>query len=144
MTQRLALLSAACLAVFPGGAPGLSAQEALKGPGETGPAETGPAEKGPGGETICAPRARLLARLEHGRDFAAQGQGLRDSEAMIEIRADVDGNWLLLQNYADGLSCLLAMGEAWDGAGPTAPRAGGVGRALPPDAVPPAKKTDPA
>lgn len=139
MTQRLALLSAACLTVFPGGAPGLSAQEALKGPGETGRVQ-----KGPGGETICAPRARLLARLEHGRDFATQGQGLRDTEAMIEIRADADGNWLLLQNFADGLSCLVAMGEAWDGARPTAPRAGGVGRALPPDAVPPAGKTDPA
>ncbi|WP_283178424.1 hypothetical protein [Gemmobacter sp. 24YEA27] len=69
---------------------------------------------------------------------------MRDSEAMIEIRADADGNWLLLQNYADGLSCLLAMGEAWDGARPTAPRAGMGEGALSPDAVPPAEKTDPA
>ncbi len=73
-----------------------------------------PLVPGPAGETICAPRAKLLARLEHGRAFTAQGQGLRDAEAMMEVRADPDGNWLLLQSYADGLSCLIAMGEAWE------------------------------
>ena len=77
-------------------------------------------QRGPGGETICAPRAKLLARLEHGRDFSGQGQGLRDAEAMIELRADPEGNWLLLQNYADGLTCLMAMGEAWESAAPPA------------------------
>ncbi|WP_112308792.1 hypothetical protein [Pseudogemmobacter bohemicus] len=110
-----------------------------------------PLQKGPGDETICAPRAKLLARLEHGRDFIAQGQGLRDAEAMMEVRADPDGNWLLLQNYADGLSCLVAMGEAWEGAAPVAapetaraPLASGGEDATMPGAEPPAGGMDPA
>lgn len=127
MTQRIVLLSACLAANVAAGMP-LAAQEALA--------------KGPGGEAICAPRAKLLARLEHGRDFAAQGQGLRDAEAMIEIRADTDGNWLLIQNYADGLSCLLAMGEAWEGASPSASQL--AEQEKPPAALPPVGKTDPA
>ncbi|MCL4068691.1 hypothetical protein M3484_19170 [Pseudomonas sp. GX19020] len=135
MTQRIVLLSVCLAANVAAGMP-LAAQEALAKDPAKGQA------KGPGGETICGPRAKLLARLEHGRDFTAQGQGLRDAEAMIEIRADRDGNWLLLQNYADGLSCLLAMCEAWEGARPSASQL--AGQEKPPAALPPVGKTDPA
>lgn len=48
-------------------------------------------------------------------DFAAQkvSTGLRGPEAIVEVWAAEGGDWTLVQTYADGTSCILAMGEHW-------------------------------
>jgi hypothetical protein len=62
-------------------------------------------------EVICVPRAELLARMR-GADVA--GAGLRDTEAVLEVWTKPSGDWTLVQSYANGNACILAMGEAWE------------------------------
>ena len=62
-------------------------------------------------EVLCAPRAELMVRL-HGAALA--GSGLRDADAVVEVWAPPSGDWALVQSYANGQACILAMGEAWE------------------------------
>jgi hypothetical protein len=62
-------------------------------------------------EMICAPRAEIVARLR-GAEVAAAG--LRDDEAVLEVWTRASGDWTLVQSYANGTACILAMGEAWE------------------------------
>jgi hypothetical protein len=69
-------------------------------------------------EVLCEPRARLEARLERQFRAALTGTGLRDAEAVMEIWTDPQGRWTLVQRYANGQSCILAMGADWVDVGP--------------------------
>jgi hypothetical protein len=62
-------------------------------------------------EVICAPRAEIVTRLQ---GAVLTGSGLRDSEAVLEVWAKPSGDWVLVQSYANGTACILAMGEAWE------------------------------
>jgi hypothetical protein len=62
-------------------------------------------------EMICAPRAEILARLK-GAEIT--GAGLRDTDAVLEVWTKASGDWTLVQSYANGTACILAMGEAWE------------------------------
>jgi hypothetical protein len=78
----------------------------------------GPAlAEGPIAEVICLPRAELLVRME---GATVAGAGLRDTEAVLEVWTRASGDWTLVQSYADGMACILAMGEAWEALTPPA------------------------
>lgn len=62
-------------------------------------------------EVICAPRAELLDRLSGAE---VSGSGLRDAETVLEVWTRPSGDWTLVQSYANGTACILAMGEAWE------------------------------
>jgi hypothetical protein len=62
-------------------------------------------------EMICAPRAEILARLGQA---SVAGTGLRDTDAVLEVWTKASGDWTLVQSYANGTACILAMGEAWE------------------------------
>ncbi len=66
-------------------------------------------------EVICLPRTELLARM---RGAEVAGAGLRDGEAMLEVWTNASGDWTLVQSYATGTACILAMGEAWEATTP--------------------------
>ena len=66
-------------------------------------------------EVICAPRAEILSRLAGAK---VVGTGLRDAEAVLEVWTKASGAWTLVQSYANGTACILAMGEAWEGVPP--------------------------
>jgi hypothetical protein len=65
-------------------------------------------------EVVCAPRAEMVNRLtrSYGANMAASG--IRDIEAVMEVWTAPSGQWTLVQTYADGRSCILAMGADWD------------------------------
>jgi hypothetical protein len=67
--------------------------------------------QGPIAEMICVPREELLARMQ-GAEIA--GVGLRYEDAVMEVWAEPSGDWTLVQSYANGTACILAMGEAWE------------------------------
>ncbi len=69
----------------------------------------------PVAEVICAPRPEILARLT---GSTVAGTGLRDAEAVLEVWTRPSGDWTLVQSYANGTACILAMGEAWQPAPP--------------------------
>ena len=51
-------------------------------------------------------------------DLRAPGAGLRDTEAVLEVWTRDSGDWTLVQSYANGTACILAMGEAWEAVTP--------------------------
>jgi hypothetical protein len=75
------------------------------------------AAESPVAEVICVPRAELLQRLAGAN---VVGAGLRDSEAVLEVWTRPSGDWTLVQSYANGTACILAMGEAWEAVAPPA------------------------
>lgn len=72
------------------------------------------AAESPIAEVVCAPSAEMRDRLT--RDYGAtlSGQGLRDSDSVMELWSSARGDWTLVVAYASGLRCIVAMGEAWD------------------------------
>ncbi|MGQ0563497.1 MAG: hypothetical protein ACT4OK_00315 [Gemmobacter sp.] len=64
-------------------------------------------------EVICGPRADIEQRLTRQYRSGLTGTGIRDPESVVEIWADRQGRWTLVQRNANGTSCILAMGEDW-------------------------------
>ncbi|MEO0939111.1 MAG: hypothetical protein AAFY38_13235 [Pseudomonadota bacterium] len=64
----------------------------------------------------CDDSARMTQKLEQVLGATRQGIGLRDPETMVEVWATAgNGEWLIVQTYANGTSCIVAMGEHWQG-----------------------------
>lgn len=69
---------------------------------------------GPIADVICYPRAQLVERMSSQYGASVAGSGLRNMEMMMEVWTDPKGDWTLVQNYTDGRSCIVAMGEFWE------------------------------
>lgn len=66
-------------------------------------------------DVSCDDSARLLSMLTDVLGAKRQGMGLRDPETMLEVWVSPrDGDWMIVQNYANGTSCIVAMGEHWE------------------------------
>lgn len=67
-------------------------------------------------DVSCDDSDRMAATLKETLGAERRGMGLRDPDTMLEIWVtDRNGNWLLVQNYTNGTSCIVAMGEHWEG-----------------------------
>ncbi len=75
------------------------------------------AAESPIAEVICVPRTELLKRMSGAE---VSGAGLRDTETVLEVWTKASGDWTLVQSYADGTACILAMGDAWEAVLPPA------------------------
>lgn len=70
-------------------------------------------------DLVCDDTSRLQQQLQTVVGAEQQAQGLRDPEAMIEIWiVPSSGDWTIVQNYANGTSCVVAMGEHWESVQP--------------------------
>ena len=66
-------------------------------------------------DVICYDRATMLQRLEQTHGATRQGRGMRGPDALLEIWAiPTTGEWTLVQTYASGKSCIVAMGDNWE------------------------------
>ncbi len=67
-------------------------------------------------DVSCDDRARLHQTLEDRLGAERTGMGLRDPETMLEVWVNPQsGDWLIVQNYANGTACIVAMGDHWQG-----------------------------
>lgn len=65
-------------------------------------------------DLACDDTARLEDQLTSVVGAQKQAWGLRDAEAMLEIWIVPEtGDWTVVQNYANGTSCIVAMGAHW-------------------------------
>lgn len=63
----------------------------------------------------CDDSARLKQQLADGLGVIRQGSGLRGPDAVLELwMHPANGDWTLVQTYANGTSCIVAMGEHWE------------------------------
>ncbi len=66
-------------------------------------------------DVVCDDSTRLERQLTDGQGAMKLGQGIRDPEALLEIWIAPDsGDWTLVQSYANGTSCIVAMGAHWE------------------------------
>ena len=72
-------------------------------------------------DVSCDDSARMTHTLTTVLGAERQGTGLRDPETMLEVWvARKSGDWMIVQNYANGTSCIVAMGEHWEAVSPGA------------------------
>lgn len=56
-----------------------------------------------------------MATLKQTLHAERQGTGLRDPETMLEVWVTpASGDWMIVQHYASGTSCIVAMGAHWE------------------------------
>ena len=66
-------------------------------------------------DVSCDDSSRLLTTLTTVLGAERQGMGLRDPDTMLEVWVSrASGDWIIVQNYANGTSCIVAMGEHWE------------------------------
>lgn len=66
-------------------------------------------------DVSCDDSARMTETLQKSLGAERQGVGLRDPETMLEVWVTArSGDWLIVQRYANGTSCIVAMGEHWE------------------------------
>lgn len=72
-------------------------------------------------EVICAPRGEMRQTLSDRFGVQQSGLGTRDPETVMEVwTSQSSGDWTLVLTYADGKSCIVAMGENWQAMEPPA------------------------
>lgn len=63
----------------------------------------------------CAPRHQVVQRLAEGYGESRQSVGLGANNALVEVFASVaTGTWTIVVTSANGLSCLVASGQAFE------------------------------
>ncbi len=65
-------------------------------------------------QTVCGPRAEMLAHLEGRHGERPVARGLMRSGQVLEVLAGEAGGWTALLTLPDGRACLMAAGEAWE------------------------------
>lgn len=65
-------------------------------------------------DLTCDDSARIKQMLSQSMGAERQGGGLRDPDTVLEVWVSPGkGDWTIVQNYANGTSCIVAMGEYW-------------------------------
>jgi hypothetical protein len=65
-------------------------------------------------DVLCDDADRLAHQIETAHGAEKQGHGLRGPDALVEFWiSPTSGDWLLVQSYANGTACIVAMGEHW-------------------------------
>jgi len=69
----------------------------------------------PIGEVFCDERSSLIEKLKVSYGAERQGRGTRGPDALVEVWMNRStGDWTLVQSYANGNACVVAMGENWE------------------------------
>lgn len=64
---------------------------------------------------VCGPRDAIVERLQEKYGETRQSMGLQSNNGVVEIFAsDESGTWTILVTLPNGMTCLVAAGEAWD------------------------------
>ncbi|WP_152541109.1 hypothetical protein [Sulfitobacter noctilucae] len=67
-------------------------------------------------DVSCDDSERLTQTLTIVMGAKRHGIGLRDPDTTLEVWVtQTNGDWMIVQNYANGTSCIVAMGEHWEG-----------------------------
>lgn len=70
-------------------------------------------------DVSCDDSTRMTHMLTNALGAERRGMGLRDPETLLEIWVTQrNGDWIIVQNYTNGTSCIVAMGEQWEGVFP--------------------------
>ncbi|MEL6767320.1 MAG: hypothetical protein AAFP17_09075 [Pseudomonadota bacterium] len=66
------------------------------------------------GRMFCGKRDKIIADLARKYGETRRSYGLSPSQGVIEVYASESGSWTILITRRDGMSCLIAAGEAYE------------------------------
>lgn len=70
-------------------------------------------------DLTCDDSTRLSQMLSEVMGAERRALGLREPETLLEVWIDPrTADWTLVQSYANGTSCIIAMGEHWEDLSP--------------------------
>ncbi|MBS4010073.1 MAG: hypothetical protein KGZ72_04885 [Roseovarius sp.] len=73
----------------------------------------------------CAPRDRVVERLADAYGETRHSMGLGANNMVVEVFAsDTSGSWTITVTGSDGVTCLVASGQAFEATADTAPKPG--------------------
>ncbi len=73
-------------------------------------------------DVICDDRESLRDRLKMNYGAQMTGRGVRGPDSVLEVwSAPRSGDWTLVQSYANGRACIVAMGQSWEQIAPQEP-----------------------
>lgn len=65
-------------------------------------------------QAACGKRDAVIAKLGDKYGEVRRGGGLTGSTAIFEVWAsEATGTWTILKTTADGMSCVMAVGDGW-------------------------------
>lgn len=71
-------------------------------------------------DLFCDDSLLLEQKLERVMGASKMGAGMRGPDAMLEIWITPrNGDWTLVHRYANGRSCIVAIGENWENTAPS-------------------------
>ena len=65
-------------------------------------------------QTVCGERNKFLDHLSRGYSEAPAAMGLVSNGAVLEVLVSTNGTWTIIVTRPDGMSCVVAAGEAWE------------------------------
>ena len=65
-------------------------------------------------QEACAPRAEIVAKLDHDFKEKQQAVGLVNDQAVLEVFVSGSGTWTIIATGTDGSSCVLSAGKDWE------------------------------
>ena len=65
-------------------------------------------------QAACGDRTPLARQLETAHKEVQQAIGLSSDGRVIEVFASASGSWTVLMTSPNGLTCVVATGEAWE------------------------------
>lgn len=73
----------------------------------------------------CAPRDMVVQRLADAYGETRQSMGLGANNMVVEVFAsEMSGSWTITVTGSDGISCLMASGQAYEATTETEPKPG--------------------
>ncbi len=73
----------------------------------------------------CAPRDRVIERLASSYGETRRSMGLGANNAVVEVFAsDTSGSWTITVTLPNGITCLVASGQAYEGMAGSPPAQG--------------------
>ena len=65
-------------------------------------------------QMVCSERDKFLKHLGDGYAEAPIAMGLASNGTVLEVLASTKGTWTIILTKPNGLSCVVASGEAWE------------------------------
>ncbi len=65
-------------------------------------------------QAVCSERAKFVDQLSGNYSENTVALGLVNNGSVLEILASKEGSWTILVTKPNGISCVVATGEAWE------------------------------
>jgi len=69
---------------------------------------------GANAQQVCGQRTDVVSKLDSDYKESTTGMGLVNNGSVVEVFASQSGTWTILVTQPNGVSCVVATGEAWE------------------------------